>query len=460
MCIVYKYCNTMNTCLVINSANTGKVIGRAGANIKKVQLDSGATIKIVDGDTPEQSKISISGTEEAQLEAKNIIGNMIKIMSSYRMPAVQQSRPKPKRPARRNVSPEEKLHLTDEQWAEITKENEERTRLVNESLPPIKKDFYVEHNQIKKLTEEDVQAFRLENNNIMVQYVEKSNDSRPIPKPIIKFEHAFHTYPKILEIIRKQKFEKPSSIQCQAWPIILSGHDLIGIAQTGTGKTLAFILPAIIHLLQQPTPREKRIGPTVLILGPTRELVLQIEEEIKKYIFNGIKVISVYGGVSIENQEDYIVNQKPEIIVATPGRLRDLVERMTLKLQHVSYMVFDEADRMLDMGFKNQIELSLSEVRYDRQTILTSATWPPKVRDMAKMYTTNPLHITIGSIDLNTVTTVKQEIIMIEENKKLTWLENFIPTLLENDKVIIFTRKKVTVEKIYNKLKKENIECR
>lgn len=448
---------SLSTCLVIDSANVGKVIGRGGATIKKLQYDSRAAINIVNGDMLNQSKICLSGTEEAQTKAKDAIGRYTEILSSYRIPAVQS---KPKKPKKRDVSPVEKFKLTDEQCAEIQKEMEERIRLERESLPPIRKDFYVEHKDIKALTDEDVYDFRLKNNNIMVEYVEKSDDSLPIPKPIKTFEHAFKAYPKILEVIKKQKFEKPSAIQCQAWPIILSGHDLIGIAQTGTGKTLAFILPAIIHLLQQPIPRVKRIGPSVLILGPTRELVLQIEEEIKKYVVNGIKVMSVYGGVSINNQMDYIMDESPEIIVATPGRLNDLVGQRAFKLNHVSFMVFDEADRMLDMGFQNQIELGIRHVRYDRQTVLTSATWPQKVRQLAKKYTNNPLQITIGSFDLNTVTTVKQEIVILDENEKLSWLESFIPTLTKNDKVIIFMRKRLTVEKLYLKFEKENIECR
>jgi len=263
-------------------------------------------------------------------------------------------------------------------------------------------------------------------------------------------------------VIKKQKFISPSPIECQAWPIIMSGHDLIAIAQTGTGKTLAYILSALIHLLQQPTPRIKRIGPSVLILGPTRELVLQIHDEITKYLHNNIKVVCVYGGgVSTLTHQQLIQTENPDSIVATPGRLNDLVGIQAIKLEHVSYMVLDEADCMLDMGFKNQIELSLRHVRSDKQTILTSATWPTAVQHLANYFAKNPLHITIGSLDLSTVDTVTQNIIILEERQKEGWLDNFISNdLSKNDKVIIFMRKKTSVDKMYENFNSKNIACR
>lgn len=146
----------------------------------------------------------------------------------------------------------------------------------------------------------------------MVDRTFKKEDSKPIPKPVQTFEHAFHNYPEILDEIRKAGFEKPSPIQCQAWPVLLSGEDLIGIAQTGTGnimkllnllicsmlmylrgcsfsgKTLAFLLPALLHIDGQTVPREERGGPAVLIMAPTRELALQIDKEVKKYHYRGI----------------------------------------------------------------------------------------------------------------------------------------------------------------------------
>lgn len=450
--------------LTIESAMAGLVIGRSGTQIKRIQQNSGATIKLTDEPDANTRKITITGTEDAQLSACNMIkkitGKILQSETNVPLPSkIPQTQRRPK--MQRQSSPPEQIKISDEAWAEIERENKERDRKLKESLVPIKKNFYVEHDEIKAMSAEEVEIFRLNQNNIMVGYVDGADTSQPIPKPIKTFHHAFHTYPKILNMIKNQKFTEPSPIQCQAWPIIMSGHDLIAIAQTGTGKTLGYILPAIIHLLGQPTPRKNRIGPSILVLGPTRELVLQIEDEIKKYTYDGISVMCVYGGACAQSQSDRLINEKPEIVVATPGRLNDMISVKAVNLEHVSYLVLDEADRMLDMGFKNQIELSLRNIRFDKQTIFTSATWPTSVRELVNYFATNPLHITIGSLDLATVNTVDQEVIILKEHQKESWLEDFIKNkMAKTEKVIIFMRKKVSVEHLYEKMKAQNIECR
>jgi len=461
----------MSTLLVIESAMAGLVIGRGGAMIKSIQQDSGAMVKLTNGDTADTRNVKIIGSEDAQRLASEMIEKIVgKLLRSE---TISTPPPPPRRKTRgggagrprftkREASPEEKFNFSDEVWEEVLRENREMELKLLASLPPIIKDFYVEHSQVKAISDEEVQSFRIAQNNITVQYVDGAECIRTIPKPIKTFEHAFSLYPDIMKVIKKQKFTTPSPIQCQAWPIIMSGHDLIAIAQTGTGKTLAYILPALIHLLQQPTPRNKRIGPSVLILGPTRELVLQIYDEITKYLYNNIKVVCVYGGgVSTQTHQQPIQAEKPEIVVATPGRLNDLVGIQAIKLDHVSYLVLDEADRMLDMGFKNQIELSLRHIRPDKQTILTSATWPTAVQNLANYFAKNPLHITVGSLDLSTVDTVNQKIIVLQEHQKEGWLDDFISNnLSKNDKVIIFMRKKASVDKMYENFIRKNIRCR
>lgn len=142
------------------------------------------------------------------------------------------------------------------------------------------------------LSEAEVAQLRLENNNISVSHVfepQEGEEFAPIPNPVWKFEQCFAEYPDLLAEIQKQGFTKPSPIQSQAWPILLQGHDMIGIAQTGTGKTLAFLLPGMIHTEFQSTPRGTRGGANVLVLAPTRELALQIEMEVKKYSFRNMK---------------------------------------------------------------------------------------------------------------------------------------------------------------------------
>lgn len=195
-------------------------------------------------------------------------------------------------------------------------------------------------------------AFRELQNNIQVSRAFKDQPLAdvPIPNPVNKFEHCFSAYPDLMAEIKKAGFEKPSPIQCQAWPVLLKGEDLIGIAQTGTGKTLAFLLPAMIHTEFQPLPRgPQRGGPNVLVMAPTRELALQIEKEVGKYNFRGQKAVCVYGGGDRRKQIDNIRNGV-EIVIATPGRLNDLINDKVIDVASITYLVLDEADRMLDMG--------------------------------------------------------------------------------------------------------------
>ena len=191
------------------------------------------------------------------------------------------------------------------------------------------------------------------------------DDDTPAMKPVTSFEEAFHNYPLVLATIRKQGFQFPSPIQCQAWPYLVAGKDMIGVAQTGTGKTLAFLLPAMIHIDKQKLPRGKRGGPNVLIMAPTRELAIQIKMEVDKYEYKNTKSVVVYGGADVKEQVRAI-KKGVEIIIATPGRFNDLVSRDVISLESITYVVLDEADRMLDMGFEPQIKKTLIDIRPDR----------------------------------------------------------------------------------------------
>ena len=196
-------------------------------------------------------------------------------------------------------------------------------------FPAVKKDFYIESESTKNLTNTEISEWRAKNFDIDAKQIfknesDRKNEVESIPKPCLSFEDAFKHYPEILDTIKKQKFTTPSPIQSQFWPCVLSGLDTIGIAQTGTGKTLAFLLPMFIHIDGQKTTRKDRKGPTALILSPTRELAIQIEQEIKKYTYKGIKCTCVYGGADSRSQIK-AVQAGAEIVVATPGRFNDLV---------------------------------------------------------------------------------------------------------------------------------------
>jgi len=342
-------------------------------------------------------------------------------------------------------------------WAEINKKYEEAQKERWSKLPKLLKDFYEEDPDVADMSPEEVERFRKANNNIVVDYVFDSGGNA-IPNPVQTFEQAFRPYPEILEEIYKQNFEVPSPIQCQAWPVLLKGYDLIGIAQTGTGKTLAFLLPALIHIDGQPVPRSQRRGANVLVLAPTRELALQIEKEVKKYNYRSIKCACVYGGGNRREQVN-IVAEGVEIIIATPGRLNDLVNTGVINVSSVTYLVLDEADRMLDMGFEPQIRKVLLDIRPDRQTVMTSATWPAGVRRLAQSYMKNPIQVFIGSLDLAAVHTVTQRIELVEEEDKDALLLEFIKNMGPDDKVIVFVGKKVRADDVSSELSLLGIRC-
>ncbi|XP_030386714.1 probable ATP-dependent RNA helicase DDX43 [Scaptodrosophila lebanonensis] len=312
-------------------------------------------------------------------------------------------------------------------------------------LPPLTKDFYKEWPEVANLLQAEVEWLRRENK-ITVSHVFEKQSSELIPNPVWRFDQCFSEYPDLLHEIEKQRFPKPSPIQSQAWPILLKGHDLIGIAQTGTGKTLAFLLPGLIHTECQSTPRGQRGGANVLVMVPTRELALQIEMEAKKYSFRGMKTVCVYGGGDRQLQISD-VERGAEVIVCTPGRLNDLIRANVIDISSVTYLVLDEADRMLDLGFERQIRNVLMDIRPDRQTIMTSATWPPGVHRLAQRYMTNPIQVCVGSLDPAATHSVKQLIEMVEDDKeKDSKLLSFIKSMKRSDKVIIFCGRKGRVD--------------
>lgn len=258
-----------------------------------------------------------------------------------------------------------------------------------------------------------------------------------VPRPITSFDEAgFPEY--ILSEIRAMGFAAPSPIQCQAWPMALSGRDLVAVAETGSGKTISFALPAMVHINAQPllAPGD---GPIVLILAPTRELAVQTQAECTKFGKSSrIRNTAVYGGVP-KGQQIRDLQRGAEIVVATPGRLIDMLESGKTNLKRVTYLVMDEADRMLDMGFEPQIRKIVSQIRPDRQTLLFSATWPKEVQRLAMDFLRDFIQVNIGSMELTANHNVEQHVEVMtdfEKRGKLVKLLDMISQ--ENAKVLIF----------------------
>ncbi|MEN9553763.1 MAG: DEAD-box ATP-dependent helicase CshA [Planctomycetota bacterium] len=250
-------------------------------------------------------------------------------------------------------------------------------------------------------------------------------------------------------------YEKPSPIQAALIPIAVTGKDCIGQARTGTGKTAAFMLPC----LEQVDPRLNRIQ--VLVLAPTRELSEQVYAESKKLAGNvRVRFALGVGGRPMGRQIEDLQNGA-QIIIGTPGRIQDLMKRGYLKLDHLFIAVLDEADRMLDIGFRPDIERILRACPEDRQTLLLSATMPPDVMKLAQRYMVDPASVDLSE-DRVVVDTIEQYYVTVDEDRKLPLLLRILAA--EKPKqVIVFTRTKRGADKLYEKfsrrLKSDRIAC-
>ncbi|EAA21304.1 DEAD/DEAH box helicase, putative [Plasmodium yoelii yoelii] len=276
----------------------------------------------------------------------------------------------------------------------------------NVKLVPFEKNFYKEHDDIRKLSSKEVKEIR-DKHKITIL----GGDNIPNPVELIN-KIGFPDY--VLKSLRNNNIVSPTPIQIQGWPIALSGKDMIGKAETGSGKTLAFILPAFVHILAQPSLKHGD-GPIVLVLAPTRELAEQIRQECIKFsVESKIKNSCAYGGVP-KGGQIYALRQGVHILIGCPGRLIDLLEQNATNLRRVTYLVLDEADKMLDMGFEMQIRKIVEQIRPDRQTLMWSATWPKEVQALARdLCKDQPIHVNVGSLTLTACRRIKQEIYLIE----------------------------------------------
>ncbi|NWV96038.1 DDX43 helicase, partial [Machaerirhynchus nigripectus] len=423
-------------CFHVDSALVGALIGRGGTKIKELEDSSGSRIKVTRGTY--EAEVKIFGSIDEQNKAKMLIDNVV---TSSGQNYVRGGTEKGK--TLDIIKPENNPKKPVINWASIRENRAKYESMKWAGLPPIEKNFYKESSRTASMSQEEVELWRKENNDITCDDL-KEGEKRCIPNPVCKFEDVFEHYPDIMANIKKVGFQKPTPIQSQAWPIILQGIDLIGIAQTGTGKTLAYLMPGFIHLTSQPISKDQRGGPGMLVLAPTRELALQVEAECSKYAYKGIKSICVYGGGDRKGQID-MVTKGVDIVIATPGRLNDLQMNNFINLKSITYLA-NEADRMLDMGFEPQIMKILIDVRPDRQTVMTSATWPDGVRRLAKSYLKNPMIVYVGTLDLAAVNTVQQKVIVIPEEEKRAFMHSFIKSMKPKDKVIIFVGKKLTAD--------------
>lgn len=259
--------------------------------------------------------------------------------------------------------------------------------------------------------------------------------------------YDFNLSEKVNLAIQHMGFEEMTAIQAQAIPAALLGHDIIGQAQTGTGKTVAFGIPLVEHMELNTTSNTQ-----ALVITPTRELAIQVAEELNRIgQFKGIRTLPIYGGQDI-NRQIRSLKKKPHIIVGTPGRLMDHMRRKTIRLGDLKTAVLDEADEMLNMGFIEDIEKILSEVPEERQTLLFSATMPIKIQNLANKFMKNPKIIKIKTKEM-TVPNIDQNYIEIHEKQKFDALCRLLD-IQSPEMAIIFGRTKRRVDELSEALNK------
>ncbi|HZJ00441.1 MAG TPA: DEAD/DEAH box helicase [Gemmatimonadaceae bacterium] len=264
--------------------------------------------------------------------------------------------------------------------------------------------------------------------------------------------------PELLQAVQDAGYSSPTPIQQQAIPVALEGRDLIGLAQTGTGKTAGFTLPIIERLLEEGyghVAGSHRVR--VLVLTPTRELCVQVDESFRKYgRHTTLRVASIYGGVPVEPQSK-LLRKGVDVIVATPGRLLDHMERQNVVFDELEVLVLDEADRMLDMGFAPQLNRIVADVPRFRQTLLFSATMPPEVEALARKYLRKPVVVQVGRRS-SAASTVTHAVYPVPRDKKTELLAELLKRE-EMDSVLIFSRTKHGADKVVRHLTSRGISA-
>lgn len=265
-------------------------------------------------------------------------------------------------------------------------------------------------------------------------------------------EHSFEDFGFCTELnnnLSERKYLKPTPIQDKSIKPVLDGRDLVGLANTGTGKTAAFLLPLIEKCYLDKSKK-------VLIIAPTRELAQQIEDEFRKFSARmGLYSVACVGGMPIYRQIECL-RRRPSFVIGTPGRLKDLKDRKIIDFSSFSFIVLDEIDRMLDMGFVDEIKQILSELPESRQSLFFSATLPQKIRDMVNLFLKNPVIVQVSTG--NTSKNVDQDIVRVSEDNKFDRLKDLLITP-ELEKVLIFSETKREVERLTEELLKDGFKA-
>jgi len=309
----------------------------------------------------------------------------------------------------------------------------------------VKTEFFKPHPDIEKLSAEEVAGLRAE--------MRIAATGSHCPSPAVSFAHL-QLPEELMQGIRKHGYTTPTPIQSQAIPAGLCGRDVIGIAETGSGKTVAYLMPMLVHCADQ-SALQKDEGPIGLVLCPTRELAIQIEKE--AYKFNRalrLRSTTLAGGLS-KFQQFKEMKKGSEIVIATPGRLIDIVKMKGCNLRRCTFLVLDEADRMLNMGFEPQIRSIAQNIRPSRQTLFFSATFPPKIEMISRDLLQNPVRITIGTLGQAAATVTQHVEVVAEDDDKFGWLSERVDVMLAKGQLLVFAQSKQRVDELLERFTDE-----
>ncbi|KAG9237564.1 ATP-dependent RNA helicase dbp3 [Amylocarpus encephaloides] len=296
--------------------------------------------------------------------------------------------------------------------------------------------LYSENPELTALPQTEIDTFLADN----FISIKDPLSTTPIFRPILKFSYLPISDPAQLKPFKT--FKAPTPIQAAVWPYLSAGRDVIGVAETGSGKTMAFAVPCVRHILSLPGARNK--GARAVVVSPTRELAMQSYEQISILAkISGLQAVCVYGGVPKDEQRRTL--KTADIVIATPGRLNDLINEGCADLGRAKYVVLDEADRMLDKGFEEEIRKIINTTAKERQTLMFTATWPESVRALASTFMKTPLRITIGDNptgDLRANNRIVQKVEVVDPRSKefrlLQILKQYQSGEQKDDRIIVF----------------------
>jgi ATP-dependent RNA helicase DBP3 len=298
-------------------------------------------------------------------------------------------------------------------------------------------DSYTEDSALAALSQTEIDKFLADN---FISITDPKSSTMTF-RPILNFSYLPVSDPA--QRTPFKAFKAPTPIQAAAWPYLLAGRDVIGVAETGSGKTMAFAVPCVRHILSLPE-KQRNKGARAVIVSPTRELAMQSYEQIMLSAkVSGLQAVCVYGGVPKDEQRKAL--KTADIVVATPGRLNDLINEGCADLSRAKYVVLDEADRMLDKGFEEEIRKIINTTSIQRQTLMFTATWPESVRELASTFMVTPLKIAIGDNptgDLRANTRIEQRVEVVDPRNKeyrlLQLLKQYQSGSQQDDRILVF----------------------